>query len=65
LLDLGKRNTEVVKMLKLIAETTWRGLVVVEMRPSVVKAVTGAMSTEVLKERLASIRETLYAVFDK
>lgn len=65
LLNKGQKNTEVVEMLRSIADRGWHGLVVLEMRPSVIKSIVGSMSTDVLKSTYASIKETLYHVFDK
>ena len=65
LLKGGKNNTEVVQMLRFIADSGWKGLVVVELRPSVIKQVIGGMSENDLQNAYQRIRETLFQIFDR
>jgi len=65
LLNGGENNTEVVQMLRLIAESGWNGLLIIEMRPSFVKEYLGSMSEKDLIETYERIRSTLYNIFDK
>jgi len=65
LLNGGENNTEVVQMLRMIADSGWKGLLIIEMRPSFVKEYLGSMSEKDLVETYERIRSTLYNIFDK
>lgn len=81
LLNDGENNTEVVQMLRLVAESGWNGLIIIEMRPSFVKKYIrsesnrksksfpekylGQMSEQDLIETYERIRSTLYNTSDK
>lgn len=64
----GKKKTELVRMLELIRDVGWRGLIITEMRPSVVRSVMNVKSLQLKKNNLVEInkrvRETLTLIFD-
>ena len=65
----GKNDTEVIQMLRSIAKTGWRGLVVLELRPLAVKEVLNQKGIQLSEKNLLDsferIRNTLHQVFDK
>lgn len=65
LLNGGTGNTEVVQMLRMIADTGWSGLIVVEMRPSAVKEYLGSMTERDLVNTYERIRVTLHHIFER
>lgn len=68
LLNGGTKNTEVVEMLRFIADKGWKGLIVIEFRPSSVKKLYGKklfLTPGDLVNSYERMRETLYQIFDK
>ncbi len=68
LLNGGANDTEVVRMLRFIADKGWKGLIVLEFRPSSIKEEYGRklfVSSQDLISAYGRIRETLYSIFDK
>lgn len=63
LLNGGEKNTEVVRMLRYMAEAGWNGPVIIEMRPSAVKEVIGSMSENDIVSTYTRLRETLFRIF--
>lgn len=65
LLTGGEGNTEVIQMLKLIADAGWNGLVVVEMKPGIFREKWGRLwlSDGDLVETYQGIRETMRRIF--
>ena len=65
----GVYNTEIIQILRSISNSGWRGLVVLELRPHMIKQVLEQkgmqLSDKNLKIALEGIRETLYQIFDK
>lgn len=63
----GRQNTDVVKLLRSIAGTDWKGLVVLETRPSAIKDVLNQkgfqLSERILIDSFERIRNTLYQIF--
>jgi len=63
----GRRNTNVVRLLRSIAGTGWNGLVVLETRPSAIKDVFEQRGFELSERNLLDsferIRNTLYQIF--
>lgn len=68
-LEGGSRNTEVIRMLRSVSETGWRGLVVLELRPSAIKDALGQkgfqLSRDNYKTSVERMRNTLYSIFDR
>jgi len=68
LLTGGRKNTEVMQMLRLIADKGWNGMIVIEMRPSVYKDVMNRrflLSGNDLVDIYERVRNTLYHTLDK
>ena len=63
LLNGGHMNTEIVEMLRFVAQKGWKGLIIVEMRPSAVKEYLGSMSTADILDTYERIRITLHNIF--
>lgn len=65
----GVNNSEIVQMLRKISFSGWKGLVVLELRPSMIKMLLDQKGVQLtnrnLKITLEGIRETLYQIFDK
>lgn len=67
LLTGGNKNTEIVQMLHMIAQTGWGGLIVIEMRPSVYRDIMGRkffLSNTDLRGVYERVRNTLFHVLD-
>lgn len=68
-LNKGSNNTEITQMMRLVADLGWGGLVVMELRPYMIKKVLeqkGFQLTERnLQVALNGMRDTLYDIFDK
>lgn len=67
LLNGGSKNTEIIQMLRYIADSGWTGLVVVEMRPGALqeKNKFGQISQQALLDAYGRIRQTLHNIFGK
>lgn len=71
LLNGGEKNTELMQMLRFVADSGWRGLVVVELRPSAIlnlqgrRRLTRQLPQQELVAAYENIRETLFQTFDK
>jgi hypothetical protein len=51
LLNGGTKNTEVIQILRMISDSGWKGLVVVEMRPGEIEKLLGKRSFQQLSQQ--------------
>lgn len=68
MLSGGHNNTELIKMLRLIADQGWKGRVVLEMRPSIYRETIGNKRFLTEKDLVSiyqAVRKTLYEIFDE